>query len=292
MLDVSLVIRHRLRELGLEQRDLAAAALVTESYISQLLARKKAPPTPGRTDIYDRIERFLKLPQGELSRMADVQRKEDLKKRVTDPAQPLFQAFRDLILRKCAPRKRLQIREIFEKEPFGVLERLVAQQLLNVAKRAAEKQLSNEKWLQSIARLSGTKTRRTRVMLRELLDTDVFHVSTGSCISLLDPLIEWWDIDLETFGIEITLNSKLADEARKRFDFVEREPERPFPVEPGLADFLRNPVLSGDAKEDEIGFLKSLRLKNRRPLPLYYYRILQDTRDPLHFGSPPETPEA
>ena len=38
-MDVPLIIRHRLNELGLEQKDLAAAAQVTESYISQLLAR-------------------------------------------------------------------------------------------------------------------------------------------------------------------------------------------------------------------------------------------------------------
>ena len=43
-MDVSLVIRHRLEELGLEQRDLAAATEVTESNVSQLLTRKKAPP--------------------------------------------------------------------------------------------------------------------------------------------------------------------------------------------------------------------------------------------------------
>ena len=43
-MDVCLVIKHRLEELGLEQRDLAAAAEVTESYISQLLTRKKLPP--------------------------------------------------------------------------------------------------------------------------------------------------------------------------------------------------------------------------------------------------------
>jgi transcriptional regulator with XRE-family HTH domain len=42
-MDVSLVIRHRLNELGLEQRDLVTAAHVTESYISQLLTGKKAP---------------------------------------------------------------------------------------------------------------------------------------------------------------------------------------------------------------------------------------------------------
>ena len=54
---------------------------VTESYISQLLARKKAPPAPGRTDNYEKIGQFLKLPSGELSRLADVQRQQELKKK-------------------------------------------------------------------------------------------------------------------------------------------------------------------------------------------------------------------
>ena len=59
-MDVSLVIKHRLEELGLEQRDLASAAQVTESYISQLLTRRKAPPAPNRTDIYAKMGEFLK----------------------------------------------------------------------------------------------------------------------------------------------------------------------------------------------------------------------------------------
>jgi len=69
-MDVSFVIRQRLEAFGLEQRDLARAAQVTESYISQLLTRKKAPPAPNRTDIYDRLDTFLKLPSGELARLA------------------------------------------------------------------------------------------------------------------------------------------------------------------------------------------------------------------------------
>jgi len=47
-----------------EQRDLAKAAQVTESYISQLLTGKKVPPAPERTDIYVRMETFLRLPHG------------------------------------------------------------------------------------------------------------------------------------------------------------------------------------------------------------------------------------
>src|SRR5437879_13801059 len=67
LVDVPFVIRHRLEELGLEQRDLARAARVTDSYISQLLTRKKAPPASSRTDIYARIDRLFKLPSGALA---------------------------------------------------------------------------------------------------------------------------------------------------------------------------------------------------------------------------------
>jgi hypothetical protein len=288
LLDVSLVIRHRLNELGLEQRDLAAAAQVTESYISQLLAWKKAPPAPGRTEIYDKFENFLKLPKGELSRLADLQRREDLKKKVADPPPPLFKAFRELILRKCESARQLHIRETFEKEAFGALERLVAQKLLDVAKRVVKQELDNGQWLQLLARLGVQEYDRTRMMALALLDTDVFQVSAENCVFLLDSLIESWDMDLETFGIEIVLNRDLVHGHLRRFDFVEREPERPFEIEPGLEEFLRDHSLSGDATDEEIEFLKGLRFKDRRPRQLFYYRVLPDTRDRLHFGVPEE----
>src|SRR5881628_2808069 len=83
--DISLLIRHRLEELGFEQKDLAAAAQVTESYISQLLARKKSPPAPDRTDIYEKMGKFLKLSSGKLAELAELQRKETLKKNFENP---------------------------------------------------------------------------------------------------------------------------------------------------------------------------------------------------------------
>ena len=282
-MDVPLVIRHRLRELGLEQRGLATAAQVTESYVSQLLARKKAPPAPNRTDIYDKMERFLKLPDGELSKLAEVQRKEDLRKKVADPPQPLFKVFRELILRKCVPEKQREVRGVVEKEPFGALERLVTQKLLDVAKGVAREELKSEKWLRLVARLSKRSYEHARVMILEFLDTDVFSVSVENCASFLDPLIESWDIDLETFGVELVLDRRLTLGHLKRFEFVEREPERPFEVEPGLEEFLMSPSFSADCTDEEIEFLKNLRFNERRPAPLYYYRELQNLRDPLHF---------
>src|SRR6266581_3627356 len=113
--DVCLLIRHRLDELGLEQKDLADAAEVTESYVSQLLARKKMPPAPERTDIYDKMSRLLKLPPGKLSKLADLQRKNEFIKRLRQPPAPLFKEVRELILQKCSPAREAEVRAIFEK---------------------------------------------------------------------------------------------------------------------------------------------------------------------------------
>ena len=288
-MDISLLIRHRLKELDLEQKDLAAAAQVTESYISQLLARKKAPPSPGRTDIYEKIGRALKLPSGELSKLADVQREAELRKRVGEPARPLFKECRELILRKCDTARRREVRRIFEKEPFGELERLVTQKLLDVAQGVAKEELQSEKWLRRMATLSHRSYEQVRVSILEFLDTDFFNVSAENCISFLDPIIDTWDIDLKTFGMKVVPNSRLTAASLKRFEFAEQESPQPAGIEPGLEQFLKDVSLSRDVTEEEIAFLKALKLRGKRPSPIYYYRELQNLRDPLHF-QPVEQP--
>jgi hypothetical protein len=285
-MDVCLVIKQRLEELHLEQRGLAAAANVTESYISQLLTRRKLPPASDRTDIYAKMEKFLKLPAGKISKLADHERREELKRTLEEPPTPLLKEVRELMLRKCAPGKEKQVRAIFEKQPFGELERLVIQKLLDVVKRVAKEELESENWLRLVARLVGRSYEHMRVIVLEFLDADVFNVTVEDCDSFLDPLIESWDIDLATFAIEVVLNRRLAPGNPKKFEFVEKETGPPAAEEPGFKRFLRDRALSGDVNEEEIEFLKRLKFNGRRPTPLYYYRELQNLRDPLHFRSP------
>lgn len=291
-MDMSFVIRQRLEALGLEQKDLAAAAEVTESYVSQLMTRRKAPPAPERTDIYTKLERFLKVPKGGLSKLAEVQRKEELKRKVVEPPAPLFKDVREVILRKCAGSKQAEVRAIFETQPFGELERLVTQKLLDVVQALAREELDNEAWLHQFAELSVLSYAETRVKILEFLDTDVFHVSHDDCVSFLDPLIESWDIDVPTFGIEIILNRRLVAGQPKRFDFVEQSAEPSVDLEPGLVEFLDDPSLSKDVTEREVAFLKRLRFDQARPTPLYYYREIQSLRDPLHFRNQADNPKS
>jgi transcriptional regulator with XRE-family HTH domain len=283
-MEISLVIGRRLKEMGLEQRDLARAAQVTESYISQLLTRKKAPPAPDRTDLYDKLGQVLKFPQGELARLAGLQRREALKKRLGDTPAPLFREVRELILRKCPPARANHLRPIFEKQPFGELERLVTQKLLDVVKKLAKEELQNERWVRLVARLSHRHYAQMRVLILEFLDTDIFNLSAEQCVAFMGPLIESWDIDLATFGVEIVLSRRVAREPLKKFDFIERDLETPAVDEPGLKEFLKDPALAGTATGEEIEFLRKLRFKGKRPTALYYYRELQNLRDPLHFA--------
>lgn len=287
-MDVALLIRHRLKELGLDQKDLAEAAEVTESYVSQLLTRKKPPPAPERTDIYEKIGSALKLPAGELAKLADFQRKEAFRRKIGDPARPLFQQLRELVLRKCEPERQSEIQQIFSREPFGELERLITQTILDVAQGVAAEGLQNEGWQGRLAPLTGRSHEQTRVAVLEFLDSDVFNVSVEGCAAFLDPMIESWDIDLKTFSISVTLKPNLAAVNRKRFAFSEQAspPERSM-AEPGLDEFLKDPILSGDATEEELSFLRTLRFGAGRPTALYYYRELQSLRDPLHFRRDP-----
>ncbi len=281
-MDVCLVIKRRLEELGLEQKDLATAAEVTDSYISQLLARKKLPPAPDRTDIYEKMSKFLKLPGDRLPKLAELQRREELKRELADPPSPMYREVREVILRKCVPNKERQVREIFERQPFGELEHLITQKLLDVIKKVAQEELNNKSWVHLVARLADRSYEQTRVTLLEFLDTDVFSLSPENCAAFLDPLIQSWDVDLATFGMEIVLNKRIASGDPRKFEFVETGPGQS-EVEPGFNEFLDDSSLSGTATKEEIELLKKLRFHGKRPTPLYYYRELQSLRDPLHF---------
>ena len=273
---VSMVIKRRLKDLGLEQRDLAVAVQVTDSYVSQLLASKKAPPAPNRTDLYPRIEAFLQLPPGQLARLAEMERMEELKKRVAEPSQPLFRQSRALIMKKCAPRSQQDVSAVLEREPFGVLERLVTQTFLDVAREVANREKDNDEWLRRVG---------AREVVQRFLEADIFSVSVEYGVALMTPLIEGWDIDLATFGMEVVLHEGMAEYRKKRFGFFESRVDEMRRAEPGLEEFLRDKSLSGDASEEEIEFLRTLKLRGRSPAPIYYYRELQNLRDPFHFRS-------
>jgi hypothetical protein len=226
---------------------------------------------------------FLGLSNGELATLARSQRIDELRRDYEEPQGALLKETRELILQKCVPNRQLQVRAIFERQPFGELEQLITQKLLDVVQPVARSELDNQTWLQEVAQLSDKSHEQMRVFILEFLDTDIFNISNEDCVSFLEPLIVRWDIDLSNFDIEITLNERLAAGKSKKFAFVEKEFVGPHEREPGLDDFLKDTTLSDNLTEEELDFLNRLRFKNKRPNRLFYYRAVQNFRDPLHF---------
>ena len=217
----SAFVRSRLVALEYGQKDLARAARVTDSYVSQLLTRRKSPPAPERTDIYGKMEALLQLKPGELERLVEIERADELKRKLALAPQPLFRGFRDLLLGKCAPQRRAEVRAEFEREPFGVLERMVARSLLTAVQSVARRELDSEDWLRLAATVGGRSLEQMRVLVLEFLDAEVYDVSNDSCTAFLDPLVESWDIHLDDLRLEITLRRELAADPVRTFAIVE-----------------------------------------------------------------------
>ncbi len=282
-MDFVTLVRSRLATLGCAQKELAQAAQVADSYISQLLSHKRPPPAPDRTDIYPKMEAFLRLEPGALGRLARIERAEELKQRLGPTPEPLFQGFRELILGKCVAARRDEVRVVFERHPFGTLERLITQKLLEIVQRIARQELDSENWIRLAAQVGRRTHEEMRVMVLEFLDTDIFHVSRENCVAFMDPLVESWDIDLDGLRIDIRLNGQLVTDPQRRFEFLETGPLDDSDEPSGFAEFLDDKRLSGDITAAETRLLRLCRFNGKRPTKLYYHRALQNLRDPLHF---------
>ena len=81
-MDLALFTRNRLKQLRLSPRDLARASSMAESNIADLLEPNSVQTASKRTHVHDQLERVLQLPLGQLAKLADLQRREHLKKRL------------------------------------------------------------------------------------------------------------------------------------------------------------------------------------------------------------------
>ena len=89
-MDLALFIRNRLKQLRLGQLDLARATRMAESYISQMPVSNSLQTAANRTNMHDQLERVLKLPLGQLKKVAEQQRREYLTQRLEHQPSPLL----------------------------------------------------------------------------------------------------------------------------------------------------------------------------------------------------------
>jgi len=199
---VSQLVRRRLRELKRTPRELAEAVRVSEQYISDLVAGRRRPPAPGRSDLYVPMAKFLRLHRNDLPTCARVERARE----VVGRRRPDVLAWK-LMLALGEPARQRTLARRVAKPDGGALQSLIVGRLLEVAQGFVRRKLDDEVGLRVAATRDGSSYLDARMRLLEFLDTAADSLTPDDCEEFVLPRIAAWDIELETRAMRIVLRS-------------------------------------------------------------------------------------
>lgn len=204
------LLKERLRETKRTSRELAEAAEVPAEYVDELIAGRRRPPLPSRTDVYDKMTRFLGLGRGDLAECANAERAGSAK---TDAARSEAGNWR-LLLELCeaATARELERRvRRGEAEPWDLIERL-----LGIAQGSVRRALDDQIALRVSAAHRGLTYVALRLRVLEFLDATLGTLTAEDVADFVQPRIERWDVDLETSVLRVVLRGHDAPERDRR----------------------------------------------------------------------------
>src|SRR5881628_1870597 len=197
---VSQLVRRLLRELKRTPRELAEAVNVSEEYMSDLVAGRRRPPAPGRTDLYVPMAKFLRLHRNDLPTCARVERAADR----VGHARP-HPLVRKRLLELCDPARQRAIARRLAKPDGAGLDAVIVGRLLGVAQGFVARQLEDEVGLRIAATRDGCSYLEARMRLLEFLDATADSITPRNCEEFIAPRITGWDMDLEAGAMRIVL---------------------------------------------------------------------------------------
>jgi hypothetical protein len=204
------LLGRRLRELKRTPDELAEAAHVPPGYINDLIAGRRRPPLPGRTDVYERMTPFLKLGRNDLVACARAERAG-----TPDgiPGRPDERVER-LLLALCEPATAARLAERFQEDSTEVLGFI--QRLLDVAQGAVRRTLNDVVALRASAIQRGVPYVELRLRILDFLDATPDSLTPGDVSEFIQPMIGSWDVDLETGVLRVVLRTTEQREKPRR----------------------------------------------------------------------------
>lgn len=202
------LLRRRLRETQRSPQELAEAALVPTDYVEDLIAGRRRPPLPERTDVYDRMTTFLRLSRNDLAVCARAERAE------TGPATPSSPKpkIRRMLLELCEPATARELEQRRAQHGNAELVDLL-QRLLDVTQQAVRRMLDDQVALRIGAERSGSSYVAMRYKVLEFLDSTPDTLTPDDIVRFLQPRVALWDVDLATGVLRVVLR---AQEPRQR----------------------------------------------------------------------------
>jgi len=206
-------LRRRLKELQRTPKELAEAVQVPPKYIEDLIAGRRRPPLPGRTDLYEKMTRFLRLGRNDLTTCARAERE-------ASGAMGAGNAeVRELLLGLCEPvTAKVLVRRLSKK---GSEVDALLQRLIEVGQGSVRRMLDDEIALRIAAGQIGSTFVAMRLRVLEFLDASVDTFTPSDYEEFIRPRVAKWDVDLETGVLRVVLR---AQEPRERTRRMARRP--------------------------------------------------------------------
>jgi hypothetical protein len=208
---VSELLQRGLRETEQSAADLAEAVQVPHEYMADLIAGRRRPPRPERTDLYEGITSFLRLGRNELAGCASAELAVTAPPGGSGPPAKVRRALLEL----CEPATAQKLERDRTKQGTARLTDLI-QRLLDVAQRAVRRKLNDQVTLRVAARQGGSTYVAMRFKVLEFLDATADTVTSDHVTGFIQPLIAFWDADFETGVLRVVMRPNEAQERQHR----------------------------------------------------------------------------
>jgi hypothetical protein len=198
---VAELLNRRLRQLKRTPGELAAAARVSESYITELMAGRRRAPAPG-SDVYVTMGKFLGLHRDDLPSCARAERAAE--RPGLRRASP---EVRRIVLELCDPQQVKSLSRRLARADGAELEWVIINRLLEVSRGFVIRRLDDEVGLKVAAGREGKEYLDIRMRLLEFLDLAPDTVTVDDCMDFVIPRIATWAIDLDSRTMRMQLRS-------------------------------------------------------------------------------------
>lgn len=193
--------------------DLAQAVEVPVHYVNDLLSGRRRPPLPARTDLYEKMTRYLRLGRTDLSDCARAERSKD------DPrCEPPDSGVRDQMLELCEAETAPKLTRRSGRNRDELVD--LIRRVLDVAQGSARRSLDDQIPLRIAAARLGTSYPEMRLRVLEFLDASPATLTADDLNHFVRPHIALWDVDLESGVLRVVLRSAGSTERHQRRPIV------------------------------------------------------------------------
>jgi hypothetical protein len=207
------LLQERLKEMERSSEDLAAALEVPTHYVSELISGRRRAPLPARTDVYERMTRFLQLGRTDLADCANSERGEAGHDRGSPDAEVQTE-----LLGLCEADTARKLKRRARSDEAEMVD--LIQRVLDVVQGNARRTLDHQIPLRIAATRTGASYPEVRLRVLEFLDTSPATLTLADLSEFVRPQVALWDVDLDSGVLRVVLRSAVSTERHQRRPMV------------------------------------------------------------------------